>query len=106
MKIKIRIRKGDKVKVIAGKDRGKTGKVLRVYPERNKVSVEGINLLIKHIRPRREGEKGQRIQFPAPLAISNIKLICPKCGKSTRVGYKILSNKKKERICKKCKEII
>jgi large subunit ribosomal protein L24 len=102
----MRIKKGDKVKIIAGKDKGKEGKILKVLPEKRKVIVEGLNLLIKHVKPRRAGEKGQRIQFPAPLDISNVMLVCPKCNKPARVGYKILENKKKVRICKKCKEII
>ena len=100
------IKKGDKVKILAGKDQGKIGKILKVFPKRQRVSVEGINLLYKNLRPRKQGEKGQRIQFPAPLTISNVALVCPKCGKLTRVGYKILENKNKVRICKKCKEII
>jgi len=102
----MKIKKGDKVKIICGKDRGKEGKVLAVLPKKGKLTVEGLNLLIKHTRPKREGEKGQRIQYPAPLDISNIRLICPKCGKPTRVGYKILANKRKVRICRKCQEII
>jgi len=102
----MKIKTGDKVKIIAGKDAGKTGKVLQVFPVKKVVSVEGRNLLIKHMRPRREGEKGQRIEFPAPLNISNLMLVCPKCGKATRVGFKINDNKKKNRICKKCKQII
>ncbi len=102
----MKIKKGDKVKIIIGKDRDKEGKVLQVLPEREKVVIEGLNLVIKHMRPRRSGEKGQRIQFPAPLQISNTLLICPKCNKPTRVGYKILENKKKIRMCKKCKEAI
>lgn len=102
----MKIKKGDKVKIIAGKDRGKEGKILQVLPDKKKVIVEGINLLIKHVKPRRAGEKGQRIQFPAPLSISNVMLVCPKCSKPVRVGYKILENDKKVRICKKCKEII
>lgn len=102
----MRIKKGDKVKILAGKDKGKTGKILSVFPEREKVSVEGINILIKHLRPRKQGEKGQRIQFPAPMSISNVMLICPKCSKTTRVGYRRLENKKKVRACKKCGEII
>lgn len=102
----MKIKKGDKVKIISGKDRGKEGKILQVLRDKNKVVVEGLNLLIKHVRPRRAGEKGQRIQFPAPLDISNVMLICPKCNKQIRVGYKILENNKKVRVCKKCKEII
>jgi len=102
----MKIRKGDKIKVLTGKDQGKTGKVLQIFNKRNKVSVEGVNLLFKNMRPKKQGEKGQRIQFPAPLAISNIALVCSRCNKVTRPGYKILTNQKKVRICKKCKEII
>jgi large subunit ribosomal protein L24 len=102
----MKIKKGDKVKVLSGKDSGKTGKVLQVYTDRDKVSVEGVNLVYKNMRPKKQGEKGQRIQFPAPLAVSNIALVCPQCGQAVRVGYKILENKSKVRVCKKCKEII
>lgn len=108
----MKIKKNDKVTLLAGKDKGKSGKVLQVFPEKQRASVEGLNLLIKHLRPRKEGEKGQRIEFPAPLNISNMMLVCPKCGKPTRVNYKILAavgDKKKGqkvRVCKKCKEVI
>jgi large subunit ribosomal protein L24 len=97
----MKIKKGDTVLVISGKDRGRKGKVLKAFPSERKVLVEGINLRKKHQRPRREGEKGQIVQIPAPIDISNLKLICPKCGKATRVGYKIVEEKK-YRICKKC----
>jgi len=102
----MRIHKGDTVLIISGKDRGRKGKVLKVFPTRpggypNRILVEGINLRKKHQRPRRSGEKGQIIEMPAPISISNVKLICPKCGKATRVGYKIVE-RKKYRICKKC----
>jgi large subunit ribosomal protein L24 len=102
----MKIKKGDTVKIICGKDLGKTVKILRVLPKKNKVVIEGLNLRIKHVRPRREREKGQRISFPAPMDVSNVMLVCPKCGKATRVGYKILEDKKKVRICKKCGEVI
>jgi large subunit ribosomal protein L24 len=106
-----KIKSGDKVKVIAGKDRGKKGKVLQVFIERNRASVEGINLAIKHLRPKRQGEKGQKIEFPAPIVISNLMLMCPKCNRSIRIKYKFLQktgDKKsaKVRICGKCKELI
>lgn len=105
------IKKNDNVKVIAGKDKGKSGKVLQVFPATERASVEGLNLLIKHLRPRRQGEKGQRVEFAAPLHISNIMLICPKCNKPTRIRYQILtseSGKKtsKVRVCTKCKATI
>lgn len=111
----MKIKKGDKIKILSGKDKGKTGKVLQIFSARNKVSIEGLNLLIKHMRPRKQGEKGQRIEFPAPMDLSNIMLICSKCNKPTRVGYKYLEIKKQEskktrkqklRVCKKCKQEI
>jgi large subunit ribosomal protein L24 len=83
------IKKGDKVKILSGKDKGKTGKVLQIFVSQNRASVEGLNLLIKHMRPRKQGEQGQRIEFPAPLNLSNMMIVCPKCGKPTRIGAKI-----------------
>ncbi len=104
------IKKNDKVKILSGKDKGKTGKVLQVIPSENRASVEGLNLLIKHLRPRRSGEKGQRIEFPAFMNVANLSLVCPKCGRPTRVGAKITKveggKNKKFRVCKKCQEII
>ena len=102
----MKLKTNDTVKVLHGKNRGKTGKILQVLPGLGKVSVEGINQLIKNLKPRKEGEKGQRITFPSPIDISNLALICPKCGKSTRVGFKKLDDGKKLRQCKKCKETI
>lgn len=98
----MRIRSGDMVKIRAGRDRGKTGKIIRCIPERRAVVVEGVNLLTKHLRPRREGERGQRVQFPAPLPMDRIMLVCPKCGKPTRVGARILEDGSKQRRCTKC----
>jgi large subunit ribosomal protein L24 len=107
------IKKGDKVKILAGKDQGKIGKVLQVFAAANRASVEGLNLLIKHMRPRKQGEKGQRIEFPAPINLSNVMLVCPKCDRPTRVAHKYLEvmkndikQKKKVRICKKCKQVM
>jgi large subunit ribosomal protein L24 len=104
------IKKNDKVKILSGKDRGKIGKVLQVLKAENKISIEGLNLLIKHLRPRRANEKGQRIEFPAFINVSNVALVCPKCGRATRVAYKIMKSEgkkaKKFRVCKKCQEII
>jgi len=97
----MKIRKGDKVKVISGKDKGKIGKIIRSLPKTGKVVVEGVNVLKKHQKPRRQGEKGGRITFPAPIDVSNVQLICSKCGKPTRIGFDI-SGEKKVRICKKC----
>lgn len=101
----MKIKKDDQVIIISGKYRGKKGKVLRVLPEKEKVAVEGINIVKKNVRARKSGEKGQIVDMPSPLSVSNVKLICPKCDKAVRVGFKIIEEKK-YRICKKCgKEI-
>lgn len=101
MKIKI----GDKVAVTKGKDRGKDGKVIQIFQKEEKVVVEGLNKMKKHLRANKRGEKGQVVELAAPIDISNVMLICPKCNKKTRVGYKI-EGKKKNRVCKKCNEIL
>jgi len=101
----MKFKKGDLVLIIAGKDKGRTGKIIKSIPKELKILVEGINLKKKHVRPRREGEKGQVVDIPAALDISNVKIICPKCGKATRIGYTI-DKDTKNRICKKCKQII
>ena len=101
----MKIKKGDTVLVISGKDRGKKGKVFQALPKEGRILVEGVNLKKRHQRPKKTGEKGQIILLPASISISNAKLICPKCGKATRVGFKILE-KTKVRICKKCKQEI
>lgn len=97
----MKIRKGDTVLIISGKDRLKTGKVLNVFPGKEKIIVEGANLRKKHIRPKSSGEKGQIVQVPVPLNVSNVKLICVKCSKATRISYK-KEGDKKYRVCKKC----
>jgi large subunit ribosomal protein L24 len=98
----MKIKKSDLVKMISGKDKNKTGKVLRVDVSEKKVVVEGLNLVKKHRRPRREGEKGQRVEIPRPVSVSSVAVVCPKCGKATRIGYKKTADKK-FRVCKKCK---
>ncbi|MCS7200592.1 MAG: 50S ribosomal protein L24 [Patescibacteria group bacterium] len=101
----MKIKKGDTVLIIKGKDRGKSGKVIKVLRKSNKVVVEGLNLVKKHIKPRRRGEKGKIIQISAPLWVSKVKLICPNCNQPTRIGYQ-LENDKKFRKCKKCQSLI
>lgn len=98
----MKIKKGDQILIMAGKDRLRKGKVIKVFPKQGKLMVEGLNLVKRHRRPRREGEKGQIVEIPMPFDASNVKLVCPKCGKAVRVGYKV-SNRAKVRICKKCK---
>jgi large subunit ribosomal protein L24 len=101
----MKIRTGDTVLIISGKDREKTGKVSEVFPKNNKIIVEGLNIVKKHTKPRREGEKGQVVQVSRPIDVSNVKLICSKCKKPTRIGYRILG-KNKTRVCNKCKQEI
>lgn len=101
----MKIKKGDTVLIISGKDRGKKDKVLQVFPKENRILVAQVNLRKKHQKPKKAGAKGQVIQMPGSISISNAKLICPKCGKATRAGYK-LEGEKKYRICKKCEEEI
>jgi len=97
----MRIKKNDQVLIISGKDRLRTGKVLNVFPKAETIIIEGINLRKKHVRPKKSGEKGQIVQVPVPLHVSNVKLVCQKCGKTVKTGYKI-EGEKKYRICKKC----
>ena len=97
----MRIKKGDTVQVLAGNDKGKTGEVLEVIPKDSKVIVKGINIRKKHIKPRKQGEEGGIIPVECAIDSSIVNVVCPKCGKSTRVEYKIEEDKK-VRICKKC----
>ncbi len=97
----MKLKKDDTVLIISGKDKGKKGKILRVLPKAEKIMVEGVFIMKKHVKPKRQGEKGQRVEVPGFIDISNAKLMCPKCSKATRVGYK-LTDSKKYRVCKKC----
>ncbi len=101
----MKIKKDDIVLIISGKDRNRKGKVLDAFPREEKIAVEGINIRKKHVRPKKQGEKGQVVETPGPISVSNVKLICSKCGKATRVGYKV-EGKKKYRVCKKCNQEI
>lgn len=101
----MKIKKGDTVKMLAGKDRGKTGKVIKVDSSFKKAVIEGLNLLKKNKRPKRQGEKGEIVSIPRAVDISNVALLCPHCKKAARVGYLLEdadSKNKKTRICKKC----
>jgi len=101
----MKIKKGDTVLIISGKSRGKKGKVLKVFPNEERIIVEAANLIKKHVKPRKAGEKGQIVEMPAPFHVSNVKIICPKCKQATRIGYKT-SDKNKIRVCKKCEQEI
>lgn len=98
---KLNLKKNDKVIVTKGKDRGKTGKILKSFPSANKVLVENLNIYKKHRKPRKEGEVGQVVELSRPITVSNVMLMCPHCNKQTRVGHEIIKDKK-TRVCKKC----
>ncbi|GAB5046896.1 50S ribosomal protein L24 [Thermodesulfovibrio sp. TK110] len=102
----LRIKKGDTVLVLSGKDKDKKGRVLRVIPRDEKVVVEGVNIVKKHQKPSRKYPQGGIIEREHPIHISKAMLICPKCDKPTRIGARILEDGRKVRICKKCKEVI
>ena len=102
----MKIRKGDTVKVIAGKDQSKQGRVERVLPKTNRVLVEGINVITRHVRAAPGLRQGGRITQEAPIHISNVMLVCNRCGQSVRVGYRRLDDGAKVRVCQLCKETI
>ena len=95
------IKKDDKVIVLSGKDKGKQGEVLSAEPKTGKVIVKGVNVATKHQKPQKQGQEGGIIKVETPIYASKVQLVCPKCGKGTRVGHKITDGKK-VRVCKKC----
>ena len=97
----LRIKKGDTVKVLSGNDKGKTGEVLEVIPKTEKILVKGINIKKKHVKPRRAGDEGGIISSEFPIHASKVNVVCPKCGKATKVGY-VIEKGEKVRVCKKC----
>ena len=97
------VRKNDNVVVVAGKDRGKRGRVLRVVPDKNRVVVEGVNFIKKHTRPNPQANvKGGIVEREAALHASNVQIICPECGAPTRIGRQLLGDGRKVRVCRKC----
>ena len=98
----LNIKKGDNVKVIFGKDAGKEGKVLRTVPENERVVVEKVNIMKKAMRPTQQNPQGGISSIEAPLHVSNVMLVCPKCSKATRVGHTVKADGVKVRTCKKC----
>ena len=102
----LHIKKNDTVKVIAGKDRGKTGKVLKVYPAKARAIVQGVNFTKKHARRTRQNEQGGIVQREASINIANLTVICKGCNRPTRVGIDVLNDGSKVRYCKKCKEVL
>jgi large subunit ribosomal protein L24 len=102
----LKIRKNDRVKIVKGKDRGKTGKVLRINSKEDKVYIEGANIISKHTRQQDQNKPGGIIKKEGPINISNIRLICPNCGKAARVGFVVGESGEKARVCKKCNQQI
>ena len=101
------IRKNDNVVVTTGKDRGKRGRVLRVVPDKNRLVVEGVNMIKRHTKANPQRQiKGGLVEREAPLHASNVQLVCPECGKPTRLGRKLLGDGRKVRICRKCQEVV
>jgi large subunit ribosomal protein L24 len=100
------IKKNDTVIVITGREKGKKGRVISLYPSEDMLLIERTNIIKRHMKPSKKYTQGGIIEKEAPLHISNVMLICPKCGKPTRIGNTVLSDGKKARACKKCKEII
>ena len=98
----MQIRSKDTVVVITGKDKGSKGKVLEAFPKTGKIVVEGVAIATKHQKPRQQGVPGGIIKKEAAIDASNVMLVCPKCGKGTRIGYSVLENGTKVRVCKKC----
>lgn len=105
-KAKSRIKKGDKVKIIVGKDKGKIGKVLEVFNKSKRILVDNVNIVKKHTRPSASNRQGGIVESPAPLHWSNVLMVCGSCLKPARIQYGKLEDGKKIRICSKCKEII
>jgi large subunit ribosomal protein L24 len=101
------IKKNDTVTVTTGKDRGKQGRVLKVLPENNRVIVEGVNFIKRHTKPNPQRQiKGGVVEREAPLHASNVQLLCPECGKPTRLGKRVLGDGRKVRVCRKCEGVV
>ena len=100
------IRKNDTVLVIAGKDKGKKDKVRQALPKKDKVTVEGVNMIKRHSRARGAARQAGIIELEAPLHVSNVMLVCDKCNKPTRVGFRFLEDGRKARLCRSCYEVI
>jgi large subunit ribosomal protein L24 len=101
----MKIQKGDKVKVLLGKDKGREGEVIRAFPKTEKIVVKGLNMFKKHLKPQ-QGQKGGIIEKERSLLVSKVALICPSCQKTVRVGYLIDKSGEKSRICKACKAVL
>ena len=99
---KVHVKTGDTVVVLSGKERGKRGKIIAVSPKEGKVIIEGVNMVSKHVKPKKMGEAGGIIKAEGAMYASKVQLVCPSCDKATRIAHKISEDGKKKRICKKC----
>lgn len=106
MNKKVHVKTGDTVIVLSGKERGKKGKVLQVSPKEGKVIIEKVNMISKHVKPRKMGDPGGILKAEGAMYASKVQIVCPRCKKPTRISHKIFEDGSKERICKKCKETI
>ena len=106
MSNKVHVKTGDTVVVLSGSEKGKKGKVMAVSPKEGKVIIEKVNLVSKHVKPRRMGEQGGIVEAEGAMYASKVQIVCPRCGKATRIAHKILEDGSKERICKKCGEAL
>ncbi len=102
----VKIRRDDLVKVMTGKNRGKQGKVLRVYPETGRALVEGINMVKKHLRRTQDNPQGGFTSQESPLSLSNVRRVCPRCNRPTRIGFTVGQDGTKQRVCKRCGEVL
>ncbi len=104
----LKVKKGDTIIVISGKSKNKKGKVLEVSPKEGKVIVQGVNMVTKHVKPKKQGQAGGILKAEGPLYACKVMLVCPKCGQPTRVGHRIMGDGSKERMCRNsnCKETI
>ena len=103
---KVHVKTGDTVVVLSGKDKGKKGTVFAVSPEERKVIVEKVNMVSKHVKPRKMGEPGGIIKAEGALYADKVQIVCPRCKKPTRIGHKLFEDGSKARICRKCGEVI
>ena len=98
----LKVKKNDKIKMLQGKDRGKTGKVLRIDPSKERLYVEGVNIIKRHTRKKSQSQPGGIISKEGPVNISNVVVVCPNCNKTTRIGFMLKDSGDKVRVCKKC----
>ena len=102
----VKIRRDDTVKVMVGKDRGKQGKVLQVFPERGRALVEGINLVKKHLKRTQDNPQGGVSAQERPVSVANLRRICPRCNRPVRIGFTVAADGAKQRVCKRCWEVL